>query len=84
MSVLQSGFTTHKHSDFYHKLLDKALLILTQKLMQVLTQNKKLMGEGDADFKFIKHFRKIQKYLVHMDKAKEAGPKFGHTLEPFC
>lgn len=84
MSVAPQSFMAPQHEVFYFNLLDKAVQILANKLTQILAANKKLLNEAsDSDIKFVKHFRKVQKYLQRLDQQKQSNPKFGATLEPF-
>ena len=53
---LYSGFTTKQQETFYTTLLEKAVVLITSKLVEILPPS-------NHDMKFLKHIRKIYKYL---------------------
>ena len=78
MSVY-SGFTTRQQETFYNKLLQKALVIVITKFIEVCPLSE---AGVFTDIKFAKDVRKIYLYLVKMDKQKHLEPKFSESLGP--
>ena len=77
------GFTTKHQETFYTTLLDKAIVLIVNKLINILDTNPDAFQIGNEnDLKFYKHLRKIFKYVAQLDKAKQSGPKFGMAIEP--
>ena len=72
---LYSGFTTKQQETFYNTLLEKAVILIASKLAEILPPS-------NHDMKFLKHVRKIYKYLQQLDKQKQTMPKFSKGIEP--
>lgn len=78
-----SGFATRQQETFYNKLLEKAVSLTVNKLIEMIRLNPGIFNPNlDVDLKFIKHIRKIYKYLEKMEIQKTQEPKFGESLEP--
>lgn len=77
------GFTTKHQETFYTTLVDKAIVLIVNKLICILEANPDTFQIGnDSDLKFYKHLRKIYKYVAQLDKTKQSSPKFGMAIEP--
>lgn len=70
MSVFSySGFASKQQESFYNKLMEKAMVLTITKLTELIMLNSGIFNpNSESDLKFIKHIRKIYKYMSQMEK----------------
>ena len=77
MSVY-SGFGTRQQETFYNKLIEKSFSLLCERIMQFYRGEDAPVNE----MKFVKHIRKIVKYMAVLDRSKFMAPRLSETLMP--
>lgn len=81
--ISYSGFATKQQETFYTKLLEKAVSLTTNKVIELIKFNPEIFNANkESDLKFIKHIRKIFKYMSQMENQKLNEHKFAEHLEP--
>ena len=81
MSVY-SGFATRQQETFYNRLIEKALELMSDKLIMFFNTSLPHVANSEENKVFFNKIRKIQKCLAKMDKTKYLQPHFGETMNP--
>ena len=72
---IYSGFAKREQENYYNGLVNKALLLLADRIVAFLR------GRGYEDEQWQRFIRKIHRVLILMEKTKYLEPKYSFALD---